>query len=950
MSSDDRGGLPDRPSERPTRSGWRGTSQPETTRYRWQKDWTRQQDQKQRGNLLRHRLKIAGWSLLAAGLIAAVLAVALFFPKKTPVIAAAVTDYALPLPPNTWVRDDLDRLATLDRRSLSLTELSDQWSTKERGLRSLAAQMAKTSPGGPKRDVVIIYLAMHGTVNAAAEPCLLPAGASPLDESSWLTVRELLQTLKDQPLPPATKKLLVLDASRMDANWGIGLLYNGFAERLQAVVDDVQVPNLAILNSAGPGQIGRCSEFLNGSVFGYFFWRGLRSAADSEQGGNDNGRVSVRELHHYLKSQVGRWALANRQDVQEPMLVVPAAQQLDFDLAWNEPESVDPVAEPPGESGGDPVAALWQRHRALQQGNVPRRHPLGWQNFEHKLLRMEQLLAGGKDDRRQATELRAELEVLAAALARPDFESFDPHSLPLRPLLKPEAAPSVDARDRALRQLNDPAAKFALEPAWTYAGRAAVAWNWALENPQHDKLRRALAFAGKPQRDSGAGFVEIHFLRMLDQHLDAETWTTSPALLAQALALEDRAQHAAAPADERALPHLRAMLDRGDVTRRVVMDELFVGDQDALARMRSSAVEADRAYQLALTTGRQWIEAWQAYDQACAELPYLAEWLLRRPAAGAAALDAQAARQLSTLWPLIAQLRSILNSPTGKPATVDAMLAVYRPLAAGLAQFRKRYDDECYRLQFETGVDQKTARDLAEVLAVPLATGEVRIELRAALARVDRELNSRSRQGVGYDVPAPSTAGDGTPWRQQLAALPIHPAVALLDHREEIDAAPGAQPDDALAADPLEQLKTCSRSGGRVRAALAAVIEEVPRLLATDPQPKPEAQRPALSAHDRCRRADGLSRRAAPLLGQLDWAVDDMDPALALCRWDMHDLLLWQAERTTTDFWGPAEPGQTSFFARAAEDYLRIAERILRSAASDREQLSQRLTTIEAAE
>src|SRR5438045_576137 len=82
------------------KAGWRGKGKSggAAPRYRWQKDWTRQQEQEHGQKIFWHRVKIAAWSSLAAGLLAIVIAVVFFFPKQTPLIAVAVTDYRAPLP------------------------------------------------------------------------------------------------------------------------------------------------------------------------------------------------------------------------------------------------------------------------------------------------------------------------------------------------------------------------------------------------------------------------------------------------------------------------------------------------------------------------------------------------------------------------------------------------------------------------------------------------------------------------------------------------------------------------------------------------------------------------------------------------------------------------------------------------------------------------------------
>src|SRR5690606_25736482 len=114
-----------------------------------------------------------------------------------------------------------------------------------------------------------------------------------------------------------------------------GQLYNTFTERLTQLVSAEQFPHLAVLNSTGPGQFAVSSADLQGSVFGHFLHLGLAGGADLRaEGGNGNGRVSARELVHYLQHHVSQWTKQFTDDPQRPMLL--PAELHDFDVAWRQ--------------------------------------------------------------------------------------------------------------------------------------------------------------------------------------------------------------------------------------------------------------------------------------------------------------------------------------------------------------------------------------------------------------------------------------------------------------------------------------------------------------------------------------------------------------------------------------------------------------------------------------
>ena len=183
-----------------------------------------------------------------------------------------------------------------------------------------------------RRYPIIVYLSVHGVVNQDGKPCLLLPGDSPLASDKWLPLEKLVEYLfpADAQRALPAKKLLILDCNRMDVNYRLGLLYDSFADGLNDIVKNH--PGLAILNSTSPGQIGWTSpEQLHGSVFAYFVQQGLRGTADRrDEGGNGNGKLTLRELHAYVAMRVRQWVLERRADIQEPKLFT---EEDDFFLA-----------------------------------------------------------------------------------------------------------------------------------------------------------------------------------------------------------------------------------------------------------------------------------------------------------------------------------------------------------------------------------------------------------------------------------------------------------------------------------------------------------------------------------------------------------------------------------------------------------------------------------------
>jgi len=414
---------------------WRGRKAPATSGWSAAAKgagWAQQPDRSAESATRWHRVKVGLWLLLAIALIAGFLVYLMYRPMRTPLLMAAVTRYAPPWPPNAWAQEDLQELTVLDRREVA-TCVQLAWESHDVGLRQLRSQLDAVRPGGPGRNVVIIYLSMHGAVDAQGRPCLVPPGTA-ADDRDWLPLRDLLQSLflEDRPgrVPDQVRKLLILDACRIGSNWGTGILYNAFAERLPELLGDLKVPNLAVLNSTSPGQTAWTSPDLGGSVFGYFLSRAMQGAADVEQG-NGDGKVSLQELSRYLAAHVRQWTLENRADVQVPMLL-PAG--LDMELVYARP--LARAESSPASSASDPrwddIGRLWLRHHELARSHPYRLSPLAWESFQHKLLRLEQLtLAGGGyvDEFRQTKTDAVVLADRLAALTAP--RRLPAYTLPL---------------------------------------------------------------------------------------------------------------------------------------------------------------------------------------------------------------------------------------------------------------------------------------------------------------------------------------------------------------------------------------------------------------------------------------------------------------------------------------------------------------------------------------
>lgn len=1017
MSAQGPGSAPGKPG------GWRGRKPPAASgRSAATKGagWAQRPDRSAESATRWHRLKVGLWLLLAVALIAGFLVYLMYRPMRTPLLMAAATDYAPPWPPNAWAKEDLQGLTVLDRQEVATChQLS--WESNEEGLRQLRTQLDAVRPGGPSKDVVIVYLSVHGAVDAQGRPCLIPPGAA-IEGREWLPIKDLLQTLfvENRPgrLPDRVRKLLVLDAGRVHCNWGAGVLYNAFAERLSEVVGELKVPNLAVLNSTSPGQAAWASPDLGGSAFGHFFSQAMQGAADAEQGNHD-GKVSLQELYRYLAAHVRQWTLENRADVQTPMLV-PADPEME--LVYARPsartESSTPSSAP--DPRWDDVARLWVRHQELARVPPYRLSPLAWEAFQHKLLRLEELaLAGAAYDdefRQTKTDSAVLADQLAAQAAPRRLPAFSlplaahfvwwgaeeadrlhkksPWNQPETPAVpaaapanepKPDAPPAATdakasasakketaqvappAKDAAPKpgqkepvapvpagnqpttakpaqaKAADPAQADApaTAPRYDYYPAAAAAWRWCLDDPTRERIDRVLDFLSATESRPAADVAEIQFLRMLAEQLD---WQAAAERVQDALFVRRWASNAGAPAEPQVQYLIRPLVDRADAARRQGDDQLLVGTPTALDQADAHWTEAVggeeklAGYRWAVAAAERAATAVALRDRAWAEVPYLAKWaqsesrLSKSADAGELRLLVLAAHTLS----------DEIENAIRKGAPTKELDAAGTLVESQLAGCEKTLADESYRLRAMAGDDQRTLRDIEDLLSVPLVSGDDRNRLREKYLRIARAL-ATATGGGSTKIAEPATsapADDGTPTREPLLPAREHLALTILDRSfletGEEDAAAREPPRDAasdaestsVTLSRVEQVKLLTAQGATVRSLLESIRATATAHLAQTQQAAEQAEQsplPAANVRAGASRADRLVRAAAGLLGRSLWTNPRDEPGRQLAELDLRFLLDWQARRALDDFWGSPTGDPPPYFQTVVRECLTAA-------------------------
>jgi hypothetical protein len=895
----------------------------------------------------RSRRPVSRWLIAAAlglGLLVSLLCMLLWVHRWTPVIVLTATDYSPPFPLNSWATEDRDALKALHEENLRLIDISDKWSKQPSALRQLLEEAAK-SARRHRREPLIVHISMHGVVDDEGRPCLLPPGAAPDDTKAWIPVEKVLNDIRDAA-PAPRKTLVILDCNRIRASWQLGIVYNSFSERMKQLVESKSIPNMAVLCSAGPGQINWASADLHGSSFGRHLQLGLAGEADEGQDGNGNGAVTLHELVAYLRREVDAWSRFNRGEPQTPILM--PANAADFRLTWNS-GTLDELANRLREQkpaapniSTAAIQALWSDFEVLRplelnpKGaiDLDQVHPLGLvrqdalacRDLEQGLLRLEALSNGGSAYSKKTEEELLQLKSrLSQGLER-----------------KKAAANSPAVADHlgfatSTTWARIPVAAHSL-PVAAYFGacnadvpaRMESLWAKLIAGTESDPLS-IVEQAGESEREIASDLGETQLLISAQQQNAVSLWSQRKIELGDALKLRNRAEELAVPrgpdglpGDERAHYYARHAANAADERRRLSEDVLFIGERHD----KHYADEAAEANELYDWTGRVMQEATAAYavhDAALAETPYLAMWLCGPAVAN---IPTRSTLVNNELLRLIRETRD-LGQAISQPEKLNER--DYLSLGGDLP-FNQLAGDVLKRHQSVNEAFRKATSDLAGLgaqgpaacnaldaaLLTPLIPASQRGELLKNRAAVSSNLNKQyfeSRKegneasGRHLDEEKGAASNDSlSPYQEQMQAWDSHPLVEIL------------LPTDSSKI--ASELEWCENSAARLRSRLARLpSDESP----VEGEPKNAASSGVFRDRQRLSRAERELRASAPI--SFGWNAMTSDPILELRQFDLRQLLVWHGQRAMQDFWGddPQTAVDEPFFYRAAKHYFDAA-------------------------
>ncbi len=649
---------------------WRsaaGGTTPRAQKHGWQQDDP--QTQIKSGSRRFKMLFLIGGGIASA--VAIVWLILLLIPgKRTGFIAIAadpregITRLDIPYDPFGWLSANrmlswLSEAGKKDERvpkvlsetPLWLDDQFDEWIEKIAGDESV--------------NPVIIYVGLHGGVNADGDPILFTGrdAPSPVRESNQPAVQvgKILEKLKEKA--SNKQKILLLDVGRDLPDPNRGEISNDFSRAVRTKLGSAisQDPTLTVILAGADGQRAWDSSFDGVTAMSYSLLQSLSNQRDGSVGKANMESYRADELFEALRSDVLNWSKNNRPTSQE-LQMIPAIEDWQADAARREKYSARLFFKPragipyPSDflANGSPeiTTSLKDEWTAIEQlaQRIPSPAtytPLAWRRYRELVLRFERAVLAGDADGAGALKN-------AMRSTRDDIE----RGLDLTLTSKDSIIPLSASLGRPISR--------SIDEITTAADLSAAA----------NRTKALLGSASRP--------VEAHLPIMLDHYVRSvlnsntdgvlkEIWkdAVKTRLLAERAVLGIQPSATSFPFSERVAPFVAQAIRDGDVARRRGEDRLH-GSENDIATAAADFQQATSRYTEALAQTSKPQAALQLHHDTLAELPFISHWLVEADEKGSTSREIeQANSELRQLWTDTHKLDTLIANFPKDPASLS---------------------------------------------------------------------------------------------------------------------------------------------------------------------------------------------------------------------------------------------------------------------------------------
>ena len=265
-------------------------------------------------------------------------------------------------------------------------------------------------------------------------------------------------------------------------------------------------------------------------------------------------------------------------------------------------------------------------------------------------------------------------------------------------------------------------------------------------------------------------------------------------------------------------------------------------------------------------------------------------------------------------------------------------------LASDLDRLTNEYGAIGERLDQE-GNQQENFVKIERHLASPLVAAATRNSLRERYLAMLVEKYQANKQPLS-DAKSDSTRNGSERTEKPFSSdlldrFPNHPFVELLKTASEAPAKKSPDEEETKKLTEKGQIRKLAEQGELVRLSLAELPANIARSVAASRKELEQVNDRLVENPKRARRAlelrkiaevrrgrseaDSLVRAAASMCN----LADSDDPTPALRNFDLHQLMLWQCQRSLDDFWGPKDSAGKYYFEAVAQQYLEAAKGLL---------------------
>ncbi len=590
-----------------------------------------------------------------------------------------------------------------------------------------------------KIDPVVIYIGLHGGVNATGEPILYTGRddktESDIRESDRPAVK--LKTILDklEQKAPKKRKVVILDTGRRLPDPLLGEIYPDFNRAVQEKLGEQikKTPTLAVILGADDGERGWESADLGMTPLAHFLM--LRLSGDPTKNNKDS--FTAEDLFASLERNVQQWSLNNRPGAQTPILLpsqddwkTDAERRRQFSPSkfFLPPEPLPVQSNPVNPVTSNDWKAMGDRCMELAKltPSPAVYTPVAWRRFRELLLRYEHALTSGD------TVGAGVLKILLVRIGN-DIEK------------------GLDIQKETVRE----------------SVKTSLPLSQALGLPMAsaDKIRQALTRAqtldraatdGKAALGGNNAPVEVHLPVMLNDFVTKvvpgsttqleKTWrrAVNSRLLAEQAFVGVRNDTSPFPYSEQLWTVVRSDIVSADALRRRGEDlMLAVGENHTEAALTAFAA-ADKLYEQTLVNAGKLQRALRIRNDAFADLPFLSRWLSE---ADIGDIDKKTDR-LREAWKKAYELTRLLDGIDPNKVEWASLDAATNRVDEPLTELRRELTLEANKVRNTTSQSDWLAIQHLLLVPPPLVANDLRASLQETSRRITEFLMSDTSQAT----------------------------------------------------------------------------------------------------------------------------------------------------------------------------------------------------------